>query len=98
MNWNFSDTLIEAIVCHHEPTKARRYQKLASVIHVANAACNQLEYGSSGEVVLPGPKDETLAKALWRLGLEPGAFAKVMEMGSEQLESADAFLATMSGA
>jgi putative nucleotidyltransferase with HDIG domain len=98
VNWDFADTLIEAIVCHHEPTKARHYQKLASVVHVANAACNHLEYGSSGEVVLPSPKDETLSKALWRLGLEPGAFERVCEMGKEQLESADDFLATLNGA
>jgi putative nucleotidyltransferase with HDIG domain len=98
VNWNFSDTLIESIVCHHDPSQARHYQKLASVVHVANAACSHLEYGSSGEVVQPGPKDETLAKALWRLGLEPSAFEKVTEMGSEQLEAADGFLSTLGGA
>ena len=98
VNWHFADTLIESIVCHHDPSQARHYQKLASVVHVANAACSHLEYGSSGEVVQPGPKDETLAKALWRLGLEPSAFEKVTEMGSEQLEAADGFLSTLGGA
>ena len=98
VNWHFADTLIESIVCHHDPSQARHYQKLASVVHVANAACSHLEYGSSGEVVQPGLKDETLTKALWRLGLEPSAFEKVTEMGSEQLEAADGFLSTLGGA
>ena len=97
VNWEFSDTLIESIVCHHDPGRARHYQRLASIVHVANAACHHLDYGSSGEVVKQPLKDPTLAKALWKLGLEPSAFQKVQELGQEQLEAADSFLSTLSG-
>ncbi len=97
VNWNFADTLTETIVCHHDPAAAKHYPKLASVVHVANAICNHLSYGSSGEVVIQEPDDPVLSKALWKLGVGPNAFDKLIEMGKAQLEDADSFLAALSG-
>ena len=96
-NWEFADTLTEAIVCHHDPSSARRYVKLASVVHVANAICNHLDFGSSGEVVKQEIDDPVLGKALWKLGIGPNSFGKLVEMGEGQLEDADSFLASMMG-
>ena len=87
--------MTEAIVCHHDPAKARQYAKLTSVIHVANAICNHLKFGTSGEVVSQGPEDPVLGKALWKLGMGPQAFGKLVEMGEHTLDDALAFLQVM---
>ena len=92
VNWQFSDTLTEAIVCHHDPSKARRYMKLASLVHVANAICNHLKFGSSGEVVSQTSADPMLGKALWKLGMGPQAFEKLVAMGEKTLDDATFFL------
>ena len=97
LNWNFSDTLIEAIVCHHDPSLAKHFVKVASVVHVANAICNHLEYGSSGEAVVQEPNDPVLGKALWKLGIGPNSFGKMVDLGKEQIDAADDFLAVLSG-
>ena len=96
-NWDFTDALIETIVCHHDPSLARRYPKLASVVHVANAVCNHLEFGSSGEVVKTGTDDPVLKRALWKLGVGPHAFEKLVGFGKEQLEDANSFLNALMG-
>ena len=92
VNWQFPDTLIEAIVCHHGPSKARRYLKLASLVHVANAICNHLKFGTSGEVVPQTPDDPMLIKALWKLGVGPQAFGKLVDMGENTLDDVTSFL------
>ena len=97
VNWNFADTLIEAVVCHHDPAQAKRYTKLASVIHVANAICNHLEYGSSGDVLKQEADDPRLGKALWKLGIGPHSFDMMVELGQGQLSDADAFLGMLAG-
>ncbi len=97
VNWNFSDMLAEAIVCHHDPFKARSYPRLASAIHVANAICNHLSYGSSGEVVRQDPDDPALYKSLLKLGVGPHVLENLIELGEAQLGSADAFLSALMG-
>ena len=76
---------------------AKRYPKLSSVVHIANVICNHLEYGSSGEVVKTETDDPVLVKALWKLGVGPNAFEKLVGFGTDQLEDADSFLNALVG-
>ena len=97
VNWQFSDPVTEAIACHHDPTRAKDYPKMASVAHVANAICNHLGYGSSGEVVRVNEDDPVLYRALLKLGVGPNVFEQLIELGKERLEDADGFLEVLTG-
>ena len=96
-NWEFADTLTEAIVCHHDPSRAEHFPKLASVVQVANAICNLLEYGTSGEVVKQEVEDPVLSKALWKLGVGPSGLEALIDLGKAQLEDEDSFLGALGG-
>ena len=96
--WNFSDIIVEAIACHHAPAAARRYPKISSVINVANAACNHLGYGSSGEAKRYDVMDSELTKSLVKLGVGPTALEGLVKLGKEQLEGANKFVSVLMGA
>ena len=97
VNWQFSDPVAEAIACHHEPSRARDFPKMASVAHVANAICNHLGHGSSGEVVRVNEDDPVLYRALLKLGVGPNVFEQLIELGRERLKDADGFLEVLTG-
>ncbi len=43
--WNLPSDLVEAISCHHHPTKAVKNPELTAIVHVANAATLQMGMG-----------------------------------------------------
>jgi len=92
LNWGFPEDLMEGITCHHEPSIARSKPKLASVIHIANAICNHLSYGSSGEVIRQSPNDPDLNRSLLKLGVGPHVLDQMIDAGKKQLKNADRFL------
>ena len=83
---------MEGITCHHEPSIARSKPKLASVIHIANAICNHLSYGSSGEVIRKSPNDPDLNRSLLKLGVGPHVLDQMIDAGKEQLKNVDRFM------
>ncbi len=97
VNWQFADPVTEAIACHHDPSRAKDFQKMASVAHVANAICNHLGYGSSGEVVRVNADDPVLYRALLKLGVGPNVFEQLIELGKERIKDADGFLEVLTG-
>lgn len=52
-SWKLPDRLIEAVGCHHEIKKAKKYALKASIVHVADIISNAMELGSSGEHYVP---------------------------------------------
>jgi HD-like signal output (HDOD) protein len=92
LNWGFPEDLMEGITCQHDPSTARSNPKLASVIHLANAICNYLSYGISGEVIRQSPDDPALNQSLLKQGVGPHLLDQMIEAGEEQLKSADRFM------
>ncbi len=95
--WGLEEHLTEAILAHHTPTAAKKHTRLASVIHVANAICRYLDYGSSGESVRQETDDPALYKSLVKLGVGPQVLEQLIEMAEAELRPADAFLDALMG-
>jgi hypothetical protein len=45
--------LAEAISHHHRPGKAELDPEIASLVHIADAACRNLGFGSGGDALVP---------------------------------------------
>ena len=91
VSWNLPDAVTEAIVCHHDPSTARTFPKIASVMHIANSICSSLAHGNSGEVRRRSPDDPALNRSLLKLGVGPNVLEKFTSMAEEQLERADLY-------
>lgn len=92
VNWHLDESLVEAILAHHAPTGAKKHTRLASVVHVANAICGCLEYGSSGEVVKQDKDDPALYKSLLKLGVGPQVLELLIDAAEVEVRSAETFL------
>ncbi len=55
--WQLPEHTMNAVACHHKPSKANGYAHDASIIHVADIIANSMQLGSSGERFVP-PLDE----------------------------------------
>jgi putative nucleotidyltransferase with HDIG domain len=51
--WNYPPTLVNAVRYHHQPMSAGPSQLETSLIHVADALVNAMQWGSSGERYVP---------------------------------------------
>ncbi|MDP6038952.1 MAG: HDOD domain-containing protein [Candidatus Latescibacteria bacterium] len=89
--WKFPKTFLNAIHHHHEPSSATRYQRLVCIIHIADAICRQLEYGSGGDNLQPDPEES----ALDRFSLGDRGLSILTEAAQEELENADSFLSAL---
>lgn len=89
--WKFPKTFLNAILYHHQPNSAARYQRLVCIIHIADAICRQIGYGSGGDKQQPDPEDG----ALDRFSLGERGMAILTEAATEELESADSFLSAL---
>ena len=47
--WGLPDALIEAVACHHEPTRAEIDRSLTAVVHLSDLLCRAKGIGFSGE-------------------------------------------------
>ena len=52
-SWGIPPRLTEAISHHHRPEKAELDPEIASLVHVANAVCRNLGFGSGGDPLVP---------------------------------------------
>jgi len=91
VSWNLPDAVTEAIVCHHNPSTARTFPKIASVMYIANSICSSLAHGNSGEVRRRSSDDPALNRLLLKLGVGPNVLEKFTSMAEEQLERADLY-------
>ena len=80
--WQMSEALHEAIRFHHEPTRAKEYPLETAVVHLADLLTNALEFGTSGELLVPA-----LSPEAWdTLGLDAGAVPALVEQVVQEYE------------
>ncbi|MBS3908396.1 MAG: HDOD domain-containing protein [Actinobacteria bacterium] len=58
--WNFNDTVVEAIRCHHRPERAKKEPELTAIVHVADFICLSLGLGIGNDGMLYPLKKEAL--------------------------------------
>lgn len=82
--WNMPQSLAEALSYHHDPIRAQRYPAEAAIVHVADVLVNALEFGSSGESLVP-----PISNAAWsRLSLDAGLLPTWIEEMDRQYAAA----------
>lgn len=58
--WNLPDDLVEAISCHHAPSRAQEHIQLSHVVHVANGIASLLGIGGGVDSLLNPIQQEAL--------------------------------------
>lgn len=91
--WNFAENFTTAITSHHTPVGIRRYQRLVSVVHMADIFCRELEYGSGGDTAVPDIDDRVLD----RFNIGERGRETLKETVASDLEDADSFLSGLRG-
>jgi putative nucleotidyltransferase with HDIG domain len=82
--WRLPSLLQEAVGWHHMPRYASRFPVEASVVHVADHIANALQFGTSGERLVPPLRGDA-----WdRLGLAPGVVPAVLAQVEHQFVDA----------
>jgi putative nucleotidyltransferase with HDIG domain len=72
--WRLPSLLQEAVAWHHQPKYASRFPVEAAVVHVADHLANALQFGTSGERLVPPLRSEA-----WdRVGLAPTALPTLL--------------------
>lgn len=61
--WNLSESLVEAVAFHHDPSQAALFPVEAAILHVADIVAYDLKLGSSGQPGTPPLDSEFLAVA-----------------------------------
>ena len=83
-DWNFSKNFLNTILHHHNPRLARRHNRLVCVVHLGNALCRELKYGSSGDDLEPKIDESVLD----RFNLGDRGMQLLRESAAEDLEKA----------
>lgn len=52
--WHLPVRLSEALAYHHTPLRAKQYQEVASIVHVADILARAMDYGHPGDPTMPG--------------------------------------------
>jgi putative nucleotidyltransferase with HDIG domain len=86
--WKFSENLQNVIMYHHAPESARRYQRLVGLVHLADAICRTLQFGSGGDMLAP----QIDSAVMDRFALTEKGLQMFTETAREDLESAESFL------
>jgi putative nucleotidyltransferase with HDIG domain len=87
--WRLPSLLQEAVAWHHQPRYASRFPVEAAVVHVADHIANALQFGTSGEHLVPPLRAEG-----WdRLGLAPAVLPTVL--AQVELQFGDAVTAIL---
>ncbi len=90
--WQFSPQYLNAIHHHHRPAEATRYQRLVCLVHMADALCRELDFGSGGDSETVDIDDHVLD----RFSLRDRGVYHLREAVKEELNNADSFLAALS--
>lgn len=51
--WKIPPRIAEPVECHHNALRASRYPREAAILHVADIIAHALEFGTSGETLVP---------------------------------------------
>ena len=91
IEWKFSEKFQDSMLYHHDPQQKCRYHRLVCVVHLADAICRKLEYGSGGDDAAPRIDRAALERfALGKQNLEAFIDAAKTELGN-----ADSFLSAL---
>ena len=86
--WKIPPNIAEPVTCHHAPGAAEQFPLEAATIHLADIICQAMEFGFSGERLVP-----PLAAPAWeRLGLPVIMLATILRQAEPQLEETFAIL------
>lgn len=89
--WQFSEKYLYAIMYHHHPEATTRYQRLTSLVHIADHLCRKLEFGSGGDAEVP----EIHPAVLDRFSLGERGLTILEEASVQELDGASSFLAAL---
>ena len=89
--WQFTDNYLNSILYHHNPQNARRYQRLVSLVHLADVFCRLLGYGSGGDDLVPKIDERVLE----RFAIGEKGMKILTEAAQADLEHADSFLSAL---
>ena len=79
--WNLPEELQDMVRWHHAPDEAPQHQREAAIVHVADIITTAMEFGNSGDPVVPG-----LAPGAWeQLGLSSTVLGAVAEQVERQV-------------
>lgn len=86
--WKLPKKLVQCAFYHHKPSRAFEYPEEAAVIHAADVIANAVQYGSSGERLVP-----PLSADAWKIiGLPDSIIPTVLEELHKQYEGAVEFI------
>ena len=90
--WKLSDQLVETILWHHKPQRAKEeHQELVRICEAANYICNFRMIGNSGDVSTPACSDET-----WRtLRLGEDDYYSIMDRIVAESDKSEVLLSLM---
>jgi HD-like signal output (HDOD) protein len=92
IKWNLPHSLVEAVACHHEPTRAKKTPRLAATIAVADAIAHFLscqEKGADAGLIEDLAEMRVPADALAMLAVDPAEiFRAVVECAGHLSEAA----------
>ncbi|MGB2602252.1 MAG: HDOD domain-containing protein [Candidatus Sulfotelmatobacter sp.] len=83
--WRLADTLVEVILCHHDPAAATRNPALVAIVSLADRLCRASDLGL-GYAETPGPLESCAAE--WRFLTEHCPFADEISWDDFVKESA----------
>jgi len=85
-HWRLADTLVEVILCHHEPAAATHNPALVAIVSLSDKLCRASDLGL-GYAETPSPLESSAAD--WRLLAEHCPFADEMSWSEFVKESAN---------
>ncbi|MCK4503747.1 MAG: HDOD domain-containing protein [Desulfuromonadales bacterium] len=81
-SWKIPPNIVEPVACHHVPLEAKKFQREAAIIHLADIICQSLGYGISGEALIT-----PLEPRAWELLKMPiGAVEEIVKQSEVQIE------------
>lgn len=89
--WQFAEKYQYSIMYHHTPEATSRYQRLTSLVHIADHLCRQFGYGNGGDEQVP----EIHPAVLDRFSLGERGLTILSEVAEQELEGASSFLAAL---
>ena len=82
--WKIPPAILDPVAFHHRPRSAGQYPLEAALIHLADIICHAMEFGRTGERVVP-----PLAESAWeRVNIPVSVLPEVLKQSELQLEDA----------
>jgi putative nucleotidyltransferase with HDIG domain len=91
--WKFADNYASCIENHHDPMAARRYARLVRVVHIADALCRKIGFGSGGDENVPDIDGGVLDS----FSITGRGIDMLEEAARTDLDSAESFLGALAG-